>query len=81
MRCEVGVFCTLQTANFTLNLEVIRLDEGPVLKTGGCRNVACEFESHGFRLIELKVYSVQATGLETVPFQLLTLYVPVVTAA
>ena len=35
--------------NSAFNLEVIRLDEGPVLKTGGCRNVACEFESHDFR--------------------------------
>ena len=30
--------------------EVIRLDEGPVLKTGKRRWVACEFESHGLRL-------------------------------
>ena len=29
--------------------EVIRLDEDPVLKTGGDK-VACGFESHGFRL-------------------------------
>ena len=42
--------CTLHPFNFTLFPEAIRLDEEPVLKTGGCRNVACEFESHGFRL-------------------------------
>ena len=36
------------------NKEAIRLDEEPVLKTGGCRNVACEFESHGFRCFNLQ---------------------------
>ena len=53
-------------------LEVIRLDEEPVLKTGGCRNVACEFESHGFRLGRWKVYRVQFTGFVAVPCTLLT---------
>ena len=33
-------------------LEVNRLDEEPVSKTGGGTFAACEFESRGFRLID-----------------------------
>lgn len=42
--------------------EVIRLDEGPVLKTGSDEKFACGFESHGFRLVSWASFKMAANS-------------------
>ena len=48
-------------ARLSPNTEVIRPDEEPVSKTGGGFNVACGFESHGFRSRDLQSRGPAAT--------------------